>query len=391
MQIYDTEDKLSPANTNSKYYGKVVNGVEIDLFISYDGVNWEPYGVYYATSWGGGFSDGSHNEVSVSADDKLNTIGNYDLPALPAYGNIQAGDLLGNLMDAIGISKDEYSIDPAINGEMTYGLTPGSKVRDAFNNICQLRFARVIIDRTGVIRFVPALGIYTTGNEIVVDGASGYTGTLSNKNNNNINYNKISVKYLEAGDISRKTIFDDSSHSLVEGKNTITDINFQHRALSIEQVQILHNNLESGAYVSSLNYKGYQNGVQINVTVANGPIDECRIVGRGMVVSTTDRYVNVDIKNTTIIGGSTFEFDTKQMMSKAYADKLAESLQGYLSVVSRNIVMDNTVITPKLYIGDKMIIQNTGTMYDGIYKVIGLDISFGEEYNLDVTLIRLRG
>lgn len=389
MQLYDTEDNLSPANTKGKYYGKVVNGVEIELFISYDGVSWEPYGVYYATYWGGGYSEGSHNLVNVTADDKLNTIGNYDLPELPAYSNVQAGDLIGNIMQAIGISSNDYTIDPAINKELPWGITPGNKVRDAFNNICQLLFARVIIDRAGIIRFVPALKVYTTGNEIIIDGDSGYTGTFSNKNNNNINYNKISLKYLEAGDISRKTLFNDNTHSLSEGDNVITDINFQHRALSIEQVNVLHDETEKGAYISSLHYKGYQNGIQVDIRVANGPINECQITGEGLTVSTTDKYINIDIDNSTIIGGSTFEFDTKQMMNKAYAQSLAESLRDYISIISRNIIMENTPITPRLYIGDKMTIRNTGTMYDGVYKVIALNIIMGEDYNLDATLIRL--
>lgn len=46
MQIFDKDDNLSPVNKNSIYYGKVVNGVEIDLFISYDGSSFEPYGIY---------------------------------------------------------------------------------------------------------------------------------------------------------------------------------------------------------------------------------------------------------------------------------------------------------------------------------------------------------
>lgn len=387
MQIYDTGDNLSPTNINSKYYGKIVNGVEIDLFISYDGVNWDPYGVYFATSWSGGFSGGSHDLVYVSADDKLNTIGNYDLPELPAYGNVQAGDLIGNIMNGIGISTDKYTIDPSINKEMPFGLTPGNKVRDAFNNICQLLFARVIIDHQGIIRFVPALGVYTTGNEITID--SGAIGSLSNKNNNNINYNKLKLRYLEAGDISRKTIFNDSTRTLEDGTNVITDINFQHRALSIEQVKILHNQTDKGAYINSVNYKGYQNGIQINIDVVNGPISDCQIIGEGLAVSTTDRYITVDIDNSTIIGGSTFEFDTKQMMSKSYANNLAINIKEYISTISRNVIISNTVITPRVCIGDKLTIQNTGTMYDGEYKIIELSIEMGENYNLDATLIRL--
>ena len=94
LQIYDKDDSLSPANTKSTLYGKVVNGVEIDLYISYDlGKTYESYGIFYATSWDGAFSEGWHGMINLSAEDKLNTIGNYDLPELPAYANVQAGDL----------------------------------------------------------------------------------------------------------------------------------------------------------------------------------------------------------------------------------------------------------------------------------------------------------
>lgn len=387
IQIYDTEDNLSPANKNSKYYGKVVNGVKVELFIAYDGVTWSPYGVYYATSWDGGYSDGGHGLVNLSAEDKLNTIGNRDLPDLPAYSNVEAGDLISNVMAGLGISNTEYSIDPAINQSLMYGIVAGTKVREFFNNICQLLFARVIIDREGIIRFVPALDFYSTGNELVI--SSEYTGSFTNRNNNNINYNKLSVKYLEGGETSREILFSDSSHSLAEGSNVITDITFKHRALSIEQVKVLFNSTESNAAISSLQYRGYQNGIQLNIDVANGPINECKLIGEGIIVSTTDRYITLDIANTTVIGGITFEFDTKQMMTAASAQQLAAKLREYLSVVSRNIVMSGTALTPKLYIGDKLTVADTGTMYDGVYKVIGLDITIGEDYRLDATLIRV--
>lgn len=387
LEIYDANDDLSPANKNSKYFGKIVNGIEIDLFISYDGVEFEPYGIYYTTYWSGKYSDGWHGCVSISADDKLNTIGNYELPELPVYSNVEAGDLIANVMNGIGLGPDEYSIDPAIDTSKPYGITQGLKVRDFLNNICQLLFARVIIDREGIVRFVPALNVYSTGNEIEIDG--NYTGTFVNKNNNNINYNKLRVKYLEAGEVSRDIIFNDNSHTLEDGENIITDISFKHRALSIEQVNILYNNTENKADISSFNYRGYQNGIQLNINVTNGPISECRIVGTGIIVSTTEKTVSEEIDNTTIVGGRTFEFDTKQMMNYVDAKEIASRLKNYISVISRTIGMNSCPLTPRLYIGDKLTIKDTETMYDGVYKIIGLSISMGEDYNMNITMIRI--
>lgn len=384
LQIYDKDDNLSPLNKKSPYYEKLVNGVEIDLFISYDGANYVPYGVYFTTAWSGGFSEGWHGLVNISAEDKLNTLGNYQLPDIPAYSNVQAGDLIANVMHGLGLTDTEYTIDPSINQTLLYGVAQGGKVRDFFNNICQLLFARVIIDRSGIVRFVPALKIYNTANEL--DIGPEYTGSFSNKNNNNINFNKVSVKYLEPGEIYRDVLFEDNSHILNDGTNLITDISFKHKALSVEQVYVLHDH--SDATITSFGYRAYQNGIQLNINVKDGPINECSIVGEGMVVSTTDRSVTVDVDNATVVGGSTFEFDTKQMMTRSTASSIANNLKKYLSVISKNVILNGTALTPRLYVGDKIVIDGTDTLYDGVYKVINLDISIGEDYNLNATLIR---
>lgn len=387
MRIYDENDYLSPANKKSPYYGKVVNGVEMDLFISYDGTNWTPYGTYYATSWSGGFEDGWHGLVSVSADDKLNTLGNMDLPELPAYANVEAGDLIANVMNGIGVKTSEYTIDPSINKSLMFGIVAGNKVRDFLNNICQLLLARVVIDRQNIIRFVPALSVYNNSNEITI--GSEYTGTLVNRNNNNIDYNKVSVKYLEGGSISRGSLFRDSSHTLNNGGNIITDITFNHRALSIEQIKVLFDKNKYDSSIDSISYRGYQNGIQLNINVTGDDILECDLIGEGLLISTTDRYITLDIDNSTIVGGRTYEFDTKQMMTASVASDVATDLKSYISIISRNVIMSGSALTPKLYIGDKVVINNTDTLYDGTYKVVGMSIVFGENYSMDITMIRV--
>lgn len=389
LQVYDSEDALSPMNTSSPYYGLTVNGVEIDLFIEYETDVWTPYGIYYTTYWGGAYSDGGHGLVNISADDRLNTLGALDLPDVPAFAGVEAGNLIAYVMAGLGLSVDQYKIDPSINTTLEYGIVQGTKVRDFLNNICQLLMARVIIDREGVIKFVPAIGVYVDGNKIEI--TDGETGTLVNKNNNNINYDKVRVKYLEAGETSYETLFSDNSHTLSEGVNVITDINVKLRALSYDSVKVLFNSTEELAQINSLSYRGYQNGIQLNIGVTGGGINNCQIVGEGTAISTTDRQVDIEIDNSTTFGGTTFEFDTQQMMSKSKAEQLGEQLKEYIKAIRKNIVMSGTALTPKLNIGDELDIVGTGTLYDGVYKVIKQSITFGEDYNMDVTLIRLEG
>ena len=387
LKIFDMQDNLSPANKNSPYAGKMVNGIKINLEISYDGVTWDPYGQYYSTSWSGTFSDGYNGLVSINADDKLNTIGNLELPELPAYSNVKIRDLIAYVMEGLNISTSEYSIDPSLDDSLTYGIVAGSKVRDFLNNVCQLMFARVIIDREGIIRFIPALNTYSNSNELTISRE--YTGSLSNKINSNINYNKVAVKYLEAGDTSTEQLFNDSNHILSEGANKITDISFKFRALSIEQVTVLYEPNETNSYIDKISYRGYQNGIELDIDVSNGPINNCQIIGYGTIVSTYTKEITAPVDDTAVIGGSTFTFDTKQMLTKAEASQLLNKLQEYMTKIGRNIIISGSALTPRLYIGDKLNIENTNTLYDGSYKVIDVDITYSENYELSATLIRL--
>ena len=146
-------------------------------------------------------------------------------------------------------------------------------------------FARVIIDREGIVRFVPALNFYNNCNEITL--GSDDTGAFQNKNNNNVNYNKLSVKYLLAGDVSRAQIFKDSTHTLVVGQNVITDITFKNKVLSIEQVECLFDSANSTAAIESMHYEGYQDGIAITINLSGEAVNDCELRGEGIIVSTT--------------------------------------------------------------------------------------------------------
>lgn len=389
MQIYDADDSLSPINLNSPYYGKVVNGIEIDIEISYDGVTWDKYGVYFATNWSGNYEEGAHGFTSVSAEDRITTLGNEDLPELPVTQNLPAVDLIDAVMQGLGLTKNtDYSIDSQLDETVSYGIVQGGKVRDALNNICQLLFARVIVSRTGMIRFVPALSPYDGCNEIVLTETD-TGGQLSNHNTSNINYNKVVVHYLEEGEASRQVLFSDNSHVLADGTNQINDIKFRFKAMSVEQVQVLFDDTPAHALISDIKFRAFQSGINLTIEVEDGPIPSCVITGEGLTVSTYRKELSADIGGSSVKGGLVYNFDTQQMMTTAQAQSLLTSLVSYIQAISKNIGMSGAVLTPKLYVGDKVTIQGTDTIYDGDYKITDMNISFGENYEMDFNMIRI--
>lgn len=383
MEVFDENDYLSPMNSASIYYGQMVNGVEIKMEISYDGQNWGPYGSFYVTSWSGSFSDGYHNLVQISAQDALNAIGNKEVPALPVYANITIRTLIAYVMLGLGYTEDQYYVDPSLDYSLPYGLIAGTKVREFFNNICQLTLSRVTISKTGIIMFVPAYGLSQNYNEIVLTPDE--LGSLSNKNTSNIDYNEVVVKYLEMLGSSEETLLEDNSHSIDVGVTTITDLKFSKKALAIKNVNVICGNRNR---LSSVVYAAYQNGIQVSIA-STVQIDECKIVVRGIAASTKDREVKVPITNASLVGGRPFEFDTQLMMEEKDANNLARDIVQYIENISKQISVSGTVITPRVDVGDRVVIGGTGTLYDGTYKITNVSITMGEDYNCDLTLVRL--
>jgi hypothetical protein len=76
-------------------------------------------------------------------------------------------------------------------------------------------------------------------------------------------------------------------------------------------------------------------------------------------------------------------------MSKANASSLLSSIINYINNIKNQIAVNGTILTPKLDIGDLVVIDNTNSVYDGRYRVSNIDINFSSDYNVDCTLVRL--
>lgn len=387
IEVFDKDNALSPANQNSYLYGKVVNGVQIDMYISYDGSAWSPYGKWLITNVSCSYSEGYHGFTNIQASDKMDHIGGLDIPEIQAYQGMYAADLIGAVMEGIGLSSSEYYVDDRINEQLTYGITTGNKVRDFINNICQVLTARAVLNRSGVIMFVPALDPYEDANTFEVDES--YAGTFVNQNTNNINYNKLRVKYLIDGGAGERDEIFNVNRALSVGNNNITDIQFSRKALSIEQIKCLFRKGVSTADITNVVYSGFQNGIQLTVSVSGEAISDCNIVGIGIPISTQDAYYDLSIGNTAVVGGMTFEFDTKMIMDSSKAQSIATKLRQYLVAIGRTIGMNGSPLSPRMDVGDILVLDNTGTMYDGTYKITALNISFSESYSVSMTLIRV--
>jgi hypothetical protein len=383
LVIMDINNYLSPGNESSPYADYIKNGVKIKTFISYDGgINFEDYGVWYVNSWSCGFSEGYNEPAYINCEDILNTIGNIDMPSMDVYNNTSACALIASVFEKIGLSSSDYVLDQSLDKTISYG-DRYSKVRDFLNNMSQLMLARFIVDRHGVIRMVPALGFASDINELWLNGSE--LGAIKNKNTNTVDYNEIKVTYLTNGSI-RSGLLYSGTKELSNGLNEIRDISFNVNAVSIDEVDI-----DSDVYIDDMSFSGFNNGINLDLNIVTTDPVDAKIKIYGHYVDKIEEAVSDIIESGTSIGGRVFEFDSNQVMTKAAAQVLMNNLKTNIIQLSRHYSLSGVVYTPMLYTGDKIVITDTGTMYDGTYKVITESVSFKEAYDVNLTLLKIGG
>ena len=388
ISIFDKLDRLSPGNMNGPYFKKLVNGLKIELTIQYvENGPWTPYGEYYTTGFSGSYTDGFAGLATIQAEDKLNTIGNLEVPELNVYANVSIKALIKAVFNGLNITDEMYTIDPGIDMSRIYGVLPGTKVRDFLNKVCQITFSRVIIDREGLIRFIPALKLASSYNELTLGPDD--ISSLKNMNTDNINYNKIRVQYLAYGQNTRAIIYRRSNVVLALGDNSLNDIVFNNQVISIENIDIQYSSENNKAGIDKITYQAFQDGMILNIHVSGAAVNDSDIVIEGIVISGADQYESIDLRNSTKLGGLTFTLETDIQMTKTEAQTLCRNVRDYIEEIARSIDISGCVLTPRLYTGDKVIIKGTGTMYDGTYKVTTQSLNYSENYSMNMTLIRL--
>lgn len=380
LVIYDADDNLSPGNQSSPYHGEIVNGVRVLLEIKGDD-DWQPYGTWYTTGWSGAYYDGGADAVRVSLEDRLNTLGQLPLPKVSAYKDIQVDQLIKNVMTAAGVGEAELYIDPALNQTVSYGIAQGDKLRDFINSVCQMVFARVFVDRNNVICFYPALSTLATGNTWTLTPDE--LGSLYNKNEAAINYSSVKLSYYEPDSVVKEVLFD-KVLDLDAGTNEITDITPTGKVISIEQVDIS----TQDATVQGLQVTAFQDYISLNITLSEADA-EVAVTGIGYTLGNKLSSVTASISNAAISGAGVLPFDTYQILTQSQASALAQQVASFVVAVSRSFGVSGTPLTPFIYTGDKIVVADTGTHYDGIYKVTQATVRFSEGYGVDISFIRI--
>ena len=384
FEIVDLDDYLSPTNEKSPYYNKIRTGSKVRVFIlDTETDEWVPDGTYYITYIGGGFSDGFHDVVTLTCQDKMDNIGSKANPKIPCLRNITVKDFVTILLgDDTG-----WEIDDDIGSKvLTYGITVGDKVRDTLNALVQYLQARITINRDNVLTIKNAVKVY--GNEYTL--TPDLVQSISNSYNSAADYSKIIVNYHIDGRKVIDVLLNDNGYTFKKGTNEpINGIKFRDKALSIHSISIKYNRHLFDSVLRLDSYEGYQDGIEnLVASVAGDNIDSCTIYVEGASIDKSTR-TEEKVLYQSEINGTVINIDIKYVIKQSEVNQLIKNLTGLLEKMTRQIVL-KTNATPHINIGDRIILEDddfTDT-YKGTYRVIKYNTTHGEGYNNVLTLIK---
>lgn len=393
LVCYDNSCVLSPSNVNSPYYGQLNNGQKLELYLvdpTSNNLNGELYGIFYTTSFNDNYTDGAHDLTTIVAEDFLNILGNLEVPELTVYANISIHDLLTAVFTKIvndGFPLNSIIFDQQVDTSYNWGVLPGTKIRDLLNSICQRTFSRIQAGKNNSIKFVPALHVNTDHNTIVLGPDD--LSTLKNMTSSNVNFSKISVEYYKYGADEKAALYNKSELFFNIGHVTYGDIKFNDLVTCITNVALNFEDDNAAAIITNFVYQAYQDGMVIQFDLAGTNISDVEIYVEGYIANTEKLKQSIDIDTGSRLGLQEYIFECKMQLTDADALALCQEIKEYMDIIINKIQITDSIITPELELGDEVIIENTGTLYDGTYRVTEMQIDFSETYKNQITLLRI--
>lgn len=388
LRIIDFTNSLLSTNTSSPYYGYMRNGVKVNLYVSYDGGEFEPFGVYYTDDWSSEKSNGGYSEVSLSCVDNLEYIGNKELPALPAYSGVNVVDMIKNILTGIGLSEDEFHIDESLSLTMIYAVTKSTTVREALNSISQALLARIYTDRSGVIQIVPALPT----KEIKYKLNDLYIESFNVKHNKISQYNKVKLLYNKVDNRPADTILELNNVLLSPGLNEFKNLQINSNILSIDGVFVSAeadevSNLDK---IEFINYTAYQGGIDIFI-FSNKTEDfyaNLEVIGR--ITGITDAYVESEIKGTDVKVANTLTLENPVIQDVNVAQNYVNNVALYLQSMEQEVVFSGS-LSSCLGVQDYIQIESDDKTVAGTYLITQINMVEGEAYSVSVTAVKIKG
>ena len=167
-------------------------------------------------------------------------------------------------------------------------------------------------------------------------------------------------------------------------------LEFSNNAMSIENVVITNNNETLDSKITDVKWSGWNSGIIIYIN-ATSQIDNVSIKVYGLSATKEAEETEPATIEGSISTKSSkvFYFDTKKIMDANKAAELASNIASYMKSMKYIKTLSDSIYNPKIDVCDKIIITNCTASYNGTYKVTAVNISIEEQYNCNLSLLKI--
>lgn len=378
--IFDISGVLIKTNKNSPYYGYMRNGVKVYVEWLDNNGTWNPFGTFYTNSWNNTRSDGGYQSVNIGAQDRLNYIGNLNIPELPAFSSIEISSLIDEIFKAIGLHSSEYYIDPSLNLRLTFSITKGAKLRDTLNAIAQALIARITINRYGVIEIKPAFPEIPTDVD-TVDGKFISSGAM--EQHQYTDYAIVQLSYFELG-IENSVVLATLNNAAVNtGENSFDNLQLTNRVQGIDLVtfeyDVTSENYQNA--ISDINYTGYQGGISVNIDSVNSEQLVGTITVEGRETGNSEVVLSRNIISADSKVSNTLMLTSDYIQNRNDANNYLNAVVNYINKIRNSGRFEQCILGFNLKSGMYIDLQSNDADMDGIYYVQSVTFNVGEMFS----------
>ena len=216
---------FTPSNKLSPLYGLMKPGSATYIYTGCAVGNGEyemvPMGEYFITEWS---APNSSPYSDITAHDRMYDIMDNDLPLLRTVHNESIASLFRRIMVALNVPYDKYKINVNKTVQITFGFQIGSKVRDAFNAICEAGVCYITCDRNGII----TLQDFELGTAALVMKDDDYILNVNNLERFDTIINKLNITIYEPSLWRDDRTLSEFAIIVDPGRSVIDDITFSN-------------------------------------------------------------------------------------------------------------------------------------------------------------------
>lgn len=365
LSILNQYGMFNPKNEESPYFGYIKRGIKIEAFIRpNEAVEWDPLGVFYVADWN---TSTSGSTAEITAYDKLYSILNAPVPAMPILKNIKFSDFMVKYFTLFDAA---VNVDPSIDLVLPYGFTSGyTDNRVLLADLMIAAMADCFCNHQGNIiirsKIAPRdIRAKFTDNDQIISAAI--------KQSVSTEYDSASVTSNVVQESVEQEVLSADNIALVTGLNNTEVIKFSKPGVvAVRSVRV-----ESNILVKPLSFKATPD--TIVCTLQSTADASVQLIVRGTVLETISSVLSTE-------GTSAAEIDSDFIQSIENANRILHYVDRYVNadIPSLDLIIRGN---PKIEIGDRIHVKSSRYKLDYTGTVIKTKYAYAGGLSCEMTL-----